>query len=193
MRIAALTLALALVASASPDAQSLSQRQTNSTIQWELAQLPSYGVFDFLAFGVDRGKVTLSGYSYNGSLKSHAARTVKRISGVDEVDNMIENLPSSSFDDEIRWATFYRIYGDNFLSRYAPGGAMGAYEAVLESRRFPGLQPLGSYPIHIIVKNGRTTLHGSVSSQMDKQMAEFRAREVGGVFAVDNQLVVETD
>jgi osmotically-inducible protein OsmY len=193
MRIAALTLALALVASASSDAQSMSQRQTHSTIQWELARLPSYGVFDFLAFGVDRGKVTLSGYSYGGSLKSHAARTVKGIAGVDEVANMIEDLPASSFDDRIRWATFYRIYGDDFLSRYAPGGAMGAYDAVLEARRFPGTQPVGAYPIHIIVRNGRTTLLGTVDSQMDKQMAEFRAREVGGVFAVDNQLVVEKD
>ncbi len=193
MRIAVLTLALALVVSASPDAQSIPRRQTKMTIQSELERLPSYGVFDFLAFGVDRGKVTLSGYSYNGSLKANAARTVKRIAGVDEVANMIEDLPASSFDDEIRWATFYRIYGDGFLSRYAPGGAMGAYDAVSQSRRFPGLQPFGAYPIHIIVKNGRTTLHGAVSSQMDKRMAEIRAREVGGAFSVDNQLVVENN
>jgi len=192
MRIAALTLALALVASASPDAQSIPRRQTKMTIQAELERLPTYGVFDFLAFGVDQGTVTLSGYSYNGSLKSSAARTVKRIAGVDDVANNIETLPASSFDDQIRWATFYRIYGDGSLSRYAPGGPTGVYEAVSQARRFPGMQPFGAYPIHIIVKNGRTSLYGAVGSKMDKLMAEIRAREVSGTFSVDNQLVVES-
>ena len=193
MRVAALTIAVAMFASAYPDAQSLPQRRTTLSIQEELSQLPNYGVFDFLSFGLDRGKVTIRGYSYNGGLKSRAANAVKRISGVDEVANHIENLPASSFDDGIRWATFRRIYGDDLLSRYAPGGPMAVYDALDQARRFPGVQPLGIYPIHIIVKNGRTTLHGSVDSEMDKRIAGFRAREVSGVFDVDNQLVVDNE
>jgi osmotically-inducible protein OsmY len=55
------------------------------------------------------------------------------------------------------------------------------------------MQPFGTYPIHIIVKNGRTTLMGIVDSQMDKQMAEFRAREVSGTFAIENELVVDSE
>ena len=55
------------------------------------------------------------------------------------------------------------------------------------------MQPLGTYPIHIIVRNGHTTLHGTVDTEMDKRMAELRAREVGGVFSVDNQLAVDND
>jgi osmotically-inducible protein OsmY len=58
------------------------------------------------------------------------------------------------------------------------------------SRRFPGVQPLGSYPIHIVVKNGRLTLLGSVDNLSDGQIAETRAREVGGVFAVENELTI---
>ena len=193
MRIFALLLAAAVLATASPSAQSLPQRRTTLSIQQELEGLSSYGVFDFLAFGIDRGKVTLTGYSYNGGLKSQAARAVKRISGVDEIANHIEDLPPSSFDDRIRWATFQRIYGDEVLSRYAPGGSMAVSSALYDAARFPGVQPYGFYPIHIIVKNGRTTLHGSVGSEMDKRIAAFRAREVGGVFSVDNQLVVNSD
>jgi len=193
MRLAALILTIAVIAPASPFAQSTFRRHTAVSIQEELDRLPTYGVFDFLTFGVDRGTVTLTGYSYNGSLKSQAAKAVKRISGVDEVANKIENLPPSSFDDQIRWATFYRIYGDEFLSRYAPGGFATVYDAVSQSRRFPGLQPFGTYPIHIIVRNGHTTLHGTIGSEMDKRMAEIRAREVGGVFSVDNKLVVDND
>jgi osmotically-inducible protein OsmY len=50
------------------------------------------------------------------------------------------------------------------------------------------MQPVGRYPIHIIVKNGRTMLLGVVDSAADRQIAEVRAREVSGVFGVENGL-----
>jgi osmotically-inducible protein OsmY len=52
------------------------------------------------------------------------------------------------------------------------------------------MQPVGRYPIHIIVKNGRTMLLGVVDSAVDRQIAEVRAREVTGVFEVENDLTV---
>jgi hypothetical protein len=192
MRFAALVVALVMLAVAAPGAQSVPEKQTAFEIEHELLKLPTYGVFDFIAFGVERGKVTLEGYAYNG-LKSHAERAVKRVPGVVTVDKRIDQLPASPGDDRIRWATFYNIYSDSFLSRYSPGGAMAARYELLQSRRFPGLQPFGTYPIHIIVKNGRTTLMGVVDSEVDKRMAEIRAREIPGVFSVENELVVDND
>ena len=62
-------------------------------MQRALERLPYYGVFDFMAFGVDRGTVTLTGYTYHGSLKSAAEKATKRASGVDEVANRLEVLP----------------------------------------------------------------------------------------------------
>jgi hypothetical protein len=164
---------------------------TAAEIRRALERLPYYGVFDFLAFKVDRGTVTLMGYAYRGDLKREAETVVKRVAGVDEVANKIEELPASQNDDRIRWATFYRIYTDDFLSRYAPGGAMAAHYDAVQFARFPGMQPLGTYPIHIIVKGGRTTLVGIVDSEADKTMAGFRAREVGQVFGVENELMIE--
>ena len=193
MRRALPVLILTVFAAAVPGAQSVPQRPQEFEIEHELEQLPTYGVFDFIHFSYDRGKVTLTGYTYQGGLKSHAANAVKRVSGVDEVDNRIELLPASPFDDRIRWATFYRIYNDGVLSRYSPGGDMGALYELRQARRFPGTQPFGMYPIHIIVKNGRTTLMGVVGSEMDRRMAEIRAREVTGTFGVENQLVVDSD
>jgi BON domain len=193
MRRGFLILILLLFAAAVPGAQSVSQRHQQFDIEQELDRLPTYGVFDFISFGYDRGKVTLTGYTYAGSLKAQATRAVKRVSGVDEVDNKIELLPATSFDDSIRWATFYKIYGDSSLSRYSPGGEMGARYELRQARRFPGTQPFGVYPIHIIVKNGRTTLMGVVDNEMDRRLAEIRAREVSGVFAVENELIVESD
>jgi osmotically-inducible protein OsmY len=191
MRRVFLILMLVVFGSVLAGAQSVSEKQQRFELQRELGKLPTYGVFDFIAFNYDRGKVTLEGYAYQGGLSSHAARAVKRVPGVDQVDNKIEFLPTSTNDDRIRWATFYNIYTDDFLSRYSPGGPMGARYELYQSRRFPGLQPLGFYPIHIIVKNGRTTLMGMVDNPMDKQMAEFRAREVSGVFSVENELIVD--
>jgi osmotically-inducible protein OsmY len=51
------------------------------------------------------------------------------------------------------------------------------------------MQPVGRYPIHIVVKDGRTMLLGVVDSAADRQIAEVRAREVISVFDVSNDLV----
>ena len=89
--------------------------------------------------------------------------------------NHLEVLPPSQEDDRIRWATFYRIYTDAFLSRYASGGDIGARREIYQARRWGGLyQPLGLYSIHIVVRHGQTTLYGVVDSDADKQMAEVQ-------------------
>lgn len=189
-----IAVALAGVVSIAPATsaagQSYSTQETVRSVRRMLERLPYYGVFDYIAFGVDRGTVTLVGYSYQGNLKKDAEMAAKRSSGVDEVADKIEVLPASINDDRIRWATFYRIYTDDFLSRYAPGGVHGVLRDLRDESRFPGMQPVGSYAIHIIVKNGRTMLLGEVDSAADRQIAEVRAREVTGVFGVENDLTV---
>jgi hypothetical protein len=72
-------------------------------------------------------------------------------------------------DDQIRRAEYRAIYGAPELQRYAMG--------VLPS-------------IHIIVKNGHVTLIGAVDNQMDKNVAEIRAKSVPNVFSVDDNLQV---
>ena len=171
-------------------AQSVTSEETVRSVRRMLERLPYYGVFDFIVFRIDRGTVYLAGYSYQGNLKADAEMATKRASGVDEVANKIEVLPTSQNDDRIRWATFYRIYTDDFLSRYAPGGVFGVLQELRDERHFPGMQPVGRYPIHIIVKNGRTMLLGVVDTASDRQIAEVRAREVTGVFEVENGLTV---
>ena len=170
-------------------AQSVTSEETVRSVRRMLERLPYYGVFDFIVFRVDRGTVYLAGYSHQGNLRADAEMATKRASGVNEVANKIEVLPASQNDDRIRWATFYRIYTDDFLSRYAPGGEFGVLQELRDEQRFPGMQPVGRYPIHIVVKNGRTMLLGVVDNAADRQIAEVRAREVSGVFEVENGLV----
>jgi hyperosmotically inducible protein len=180
-----------MIAGVSAGAQSLSARETTRSVQRALERLPYYGVFDFMAFNVERGTVTLTGYAYHGSLLDAAESATRRVSGVDEIANRLELLPASQNDDRIRWATFYRIYTDAFLSRYAPGGPDQIRREIYDSQRFPGMhQPLGLYAIHIVVRNGHTTLFGVVDNKGDRQIAEMRAREVTGVFSIENEIEV---
>lgn len=180
-----------LFAAASPGAQqSPDDRQTLDNIRRSLLRLPYYGVFDFLAFQYEKGTVTLSGFVYQPSLKREVINAVKRVPRVDDVVDKIEELPVSQNDDSIRWRTFDRIYGDPVLSRYAPGGGLSPFDRRFDMARFPGMQPFGTYPIHIIVKGGRTLLIGEVDSDFDRTLAGVRAREVPGTFGVENELGV---
>jgi BON domain len=183
-------LLLATVSLATPAAQTIAEGERVLRVRRALERLPYYGVFDFIAFRAEKGTVELLGFAYQGDLRNAAEQAVRRVAGVDEVANKIENLPASQNDDRIRWATFFSIYTDDFLSRYAPGGAMAARYDALQFTRFPGMQPFGNYPIHIIVKGGRTTLVGVVDNEGDRTLAGVRAREVLQVFAVENELMV---
>ena len=154
----------AIGAETSPGAQSVTVDETVRSVRRMLERLPYYGVFDYIVFRVIAAPSTSPATASKGRLKADAEMAAKRASGVVEVGNKIEVLPASQNDDRIRWATFYRIYTDDFLSRYAPGGVSGVLQELRDERHFPGMQPVGRYPIHIIVKGGRTMLFGVVDS-----------------------------
>jgi len=146
------------------------QERLQREVRHELVMLPYYGVFDNLAFKVDGYKVTLLGEVTRPTLKSDAEAVVKKIEGVESVDNRIEVLPLSPNDDRIRLAAYRAIYGQSGLNRYA-------------------LQAIP--PIHIIVKNGNVRLEGVVANEMDRNLAGIRANGVAGAFSIDNKLRVE--
>ena len=139
-------------------------------VRHELVLLPYYGVFDNLEYRVQGHTVTLLGQVTKPTLKSDAGNVVKRIEGVEKVENQIKVLPLSPMDDRLRIAEYRAIYGDPSLNRYA-------------------LQAVP--PIHIVVDNGRVTLEGVVATQADKDLAAQRANGVGGAFSVVNNLRVE--
>jgi hyperosmotically inducible protein len=179
-------------------------------VRKELAGLPYYGVFDLLTFQVsEKGVVTLGGYVVNGSLRGDAEHEVKKVEGVTEVANKIEIAPASISDDDVRWAVYRAIYRDSFLSRYGtPDAALGASRPRFSgwgrgfrgwgtfgqprwtSEPFFGLEPVGDYAIHILVKNGNVTLAGVVDSAQDRNVAGIKANGVSGAFSVTNDLQV---
>jgi hyperosmotically inducible periplasmic protein len=166
-----LSAALALPAAALTQAKDPRTRQIETEVQHELLKLPYYTLFDFLAFRVEPGgTVRLLGQVVRPTLKSDAEHRLKGIPGIEKVINDIEILPTSPGDDRIRVAIARNIYRTETLERY-------------------GFQSQPS--IRIIVKNGRVTLEGVVDSEPDKAVAGLKAREVGGVFEVTNNLTVD--
>jgi hyperosmotically inducible protein len=139
-------------------------------VRHELVTLPNYNVFDNLAFRVDGGTVTLMGQVTRPTLKSDAERVVRKIEGVENVNNQIEVLPAAPNDDEIRRVAYRSIYSQPNLQMYS-------------MRSVP--------PIHIIVRNGNLILEGVVANEADKNVAELTAKGIPGVFSVTNNLVVE--
>ena len=96
--------------------------------------------------------------------------------------------------------TYYAIYRDSFLSRYAPGGGrLWGHRHPFTQRglfpfgpsRFPGSEPAGDYPIHIIVNRGHIMLLGVVDNEGDRTAAGIRARGVEGAFGVENELMID--
>jgi len=173
-KIFACALAL-ILAGVAPGVYASSGPRTRRTVEervrHELAMLPYYNVFDNLSFRVDDGAVTLFGEVTRPVVKDDAVRAVKRVEGVTAVNDQIEVLPLSPFDNQIRRSTYRAIYGFPALQRYA----------------------LGVVPsIHIIVKNGHVTLEGVVANEQDKQMAFLRANGVPNVFSVENHLRVQS-
>src|SRR4051795_6064955 len=126
-------------------------------VRHELLMLPYLGVFDNLAYKVDGYNVTLMGQVTRPTLKSDAENVVKRIEGVEHVDNRIEVLPVSPMDDRLRLQLYRSIYGYGPLQKYA----MGVQQ-----------------PIRIIVKNGNVSLEGVVDNETDKNIATIRAKSV---------------
>lgn len=175
MKLRTLVLGLGMLASAlSLSAQNLATDRGTERIQkqvrHELNMLPYVNVFDYMAFTTDaNGNVTLTGQVTDPVVKSDAGRVVKKVEGVEHVDNQIQVLPLSPMDQRLRFVLYRTIYGFPMLQRYS----MGVNKS-----------------IRIIVDNGHVTLLGVVDSEMDKNVAGIRANTVSGVFSVDNQLQV---
>jgi hyperosmotically inducible protein len=146
-----------------------SEERITREVRHELLMLPYFGVFDYIAYKVDGSTVTLLGQVVRPSLKSDSENAVKRIEGVEKVDNQIEVLPPSPMDDGLRKRLYRNIYGYPGLQKYALGVQK---------------------PIRIIVKSGRVTLEGVVDNDSDKNLVGLRANSVPNIFSVTNNLQV---
>jgi osmotically-inducible protein OsmY len=209
-RLAATILSLSLSAAPLALTQEQPQQQPEPTwsqedtlrvvkeVQKKLGGLTNFSVFDWITFGVHGKTLVLKGYASRPTLKDDAGRAVKGIEGVEKIENEIQVLPLSNFDDRIRAQVYNRIYTQPALRKYnanqgniaramGPGGAQFA----MMGGGITNNPPIGYHAIHIIVNNGHVTLYGVVLNQSDASIAYIQANGTPGVFSVDNELVVE--
>ncbi|MBS1791971.1 MAG: BON domain-containing protein [Acidobacteria bacterium] len=141
-------------------------------VRKELVTIPTFGVFDWLEGNVEPdGTVHLRGEVTRPTIKKDAERRVRKLEGVASVDSRIEVLPLSPNDDRLRRAVYRELFNSGSpLFRYGQGAVPS---------------------IHIIIKNGRLTLKGVVSSKSDSDLAKLKAGTVSGLFEVQSELQVE--
>jgi len=167
--LASLAAPLTLFARTQRKIPARAEERIERQVRHEILMLPYFNVFDNITYKVEGYNVTLMGAVTQPVLKKEAQNVVKRIEGVENVDNQIEVLPTSSMDDQLRIKLYRAIYGYEPLQRYAL--------SVIK-------------PIRIIVKNGHVDLEGVVDSEGDKNLVNIRANGVSGVFSVTNHLKV---
>ena len=169
LSVLAITVVSATAQQGQREASDKAAQRIQKEVRHELIMLPYLDVFDNLTYKVEGYNVMLGGQVTRPSLKSDAENVVKKIEGVEKVDNQIEVLPTSPMDDRLRLRVYNAIYGYPPLQKYA----------------MPVIKP-----IRIIVKNGNVSLEGVVDNEGDKNIAGIRANGVSGIFSVKNNLVV---
>jgi osmotically-inducible protein OsmY len=145
------------------------QERIMKEVRHQILLLPDFSTFDNISFKLNGYDVILYGQVIEPALKDDAAKVIKKIEGVERVENHIEVLPTSGNDDRLRRDLFVAIYRYGPLQHYGVGS---------------------NRPIRIIVNHGNVTLEGVVDRESDKNMAYIRANGVPGVFSVKNNLVV---
>ena len=169
--LASLAPTVAQAAGAPAASQDDHNLQLFRSIQRKVLEYPHYTVFDTVSADIENGVVTLAGKVTMPYKRDEIARRVTGVNGVREVRNLIEVLPASKSDDELRLAIARAIYGHPTFRHLA-------------SRVNP--------PIHVIVERGRVTLQGVVMNEGDRLLARSIARSFDA-FEVKNELKTEVE
>src|SRR4051794_11949123 len=114
--LAAALMTLVLVAPARA-AQS-DNLQMFRSVQKKVLQYSYFTVFDSVSAQVNGGAITLVGKVTMPYKKNDIEKRVAKLPGVTSVDNRIEVLPVSQFDDELRVRIARAIYGNSMFYGY---------------------------------------------------------------------------
>jgi hyperosmotically inducible periplasmic protein len=168
----AVVLLVALVFySAAASAQERKDLQIFRDISDSVHRSSHFSIFDGIEASVTHGRVVLDGWVTMPFKKNDIERRVRAIEGVQSVDNRIQVLPVSQFDDELRFRIARAIYGNSAFWNYAA---------------------MANPPIHIVVNGGRVTLQGVVQSNVERQLARSLATGFAS-FEVTNQLKTDAE
>ena len=128
-------------------------------------------IFDSISASVDAGRVVLLGWVTMPYKRDDIEKRVRKADGVAVVENRIEVLPVSQFDDELRFRVARAIYGHSLFWNYAA---------------------MANPPIHVVVNRGHVTLEGVVNSNVERMLARSLASGLGA-FDVKNALKTDAE
>ena len=134
-------------------------------------QYTRFTVFDDVNVSVEEGMVTLTGRVTMPYKAADLARIAGRVPGVTRVNNHIQVLPASQFDEELRYRIARAIYGNPGFWQYAA---------------------MANPPIHIVVENGHVTLTGVVNSNVERMLARSLASSFNA-FSVTSKLKTDAE
>jgi len=124
-----------------------------------------------VSVNVQDGVVELSGKVTMPYKRDEVAKRAAKVDGVSKVINHITVLPTSTWDNELRYRIARSIYGNSNFWNYA-------------------IMP--NPPIHIVVEHGRVTLTGVVGSNVDRMLAQSLATQFGAL-SVKNALKTDAE
>ncbi len=151
-------------------AEDITARQIAEQARKEIVTYYAYGIFDHVMLEAEGNRLVVSGQVTDPYKKTDIGNFLARVKGVAELENNLEVLPTSIYDDQLRITVARAIYNDPYFVHYA-------------TQAIP--------PIHIIVKNGNVTLEGVVASTIDRAKAENDARFAATFFSLTDNLRVE--
>jgi hyperosmotically inducible protein len=134
-------------------------------------------IFDSISASIDDGRVVLSGWVTMPYKRDDLERRVRKVEGVNAIDNKIGVLPVSHFDDDLRFRIARAIYGHSLFWNYAN---------------------MVNPPIRIVVNRGRVTLEGVVQSNVERMLARslasgFNAFEIKNALKTDAEVREEME
>ena len=145
--------------------------QTFRAVQKQVLQYPHFTIFDNVDVQVNDGAVTLLGNVTMPYKREDIEKRIQKVTGVSRVDNRLEVLPVSQFDDQLR---------------------LGIAHAIYSNPAFRGMVSMVNPPIHVIVEHGHVTLDGVVMNDVDRAIA----RSIAGnfpAFSIRNELKTEAE
>ena len=140
-------------------------------VQKQVLQYPHFTIFDSVNAEIEGGMVVLTGKVTMPYKRNDIEKRITKLDSVAEVQNRIEVLPVSQYDDELRLQISRAIYGNSNFWHYAT---------------------MVNPPIHIIVDHGHVTLEGVVNNNVDRMLARSLASGFGA-FSVKNELKTDAE
>ncbi len=153
-------------------AAQLTDLQLGQRVAATIRSYAGYTMFDEISLVVTNRVVTVTGRVVEQITRDEILRRVAKIEGVLSVTNQVRVLPFSAMDQSLRRRIAENVYSHPAFWQYAQ---------------------MTRPPIHIIVENSRVTLTGVVNSDVERKLADSRARLVDGTLSVTNELQLDSN